>query len=227
MPAQPLAFDPRFVPVVASDEDHRLRPAPRERLTAGGLRTLFAQPPRWTPELRVEPAFVDRAPAQAAVLLPLVMRDELTLLLTQRTAHLNTHSGQIALPGGKLDPSDADATAAALRETHEEIGLPPERVEVVGTLPVYVTGTAFIVTPVVGLVHPGFELQPNPHEVDDVFEVPLSFLMNPAHHRRHRLEFEGRWREWYSMPYGEGEKQRFIWGATAGMLRNFYRLLSA
>ena len=114
-----------------------------------------------------------------------------------------------------------------MRETFEEIGIPPERIEVLGTLPVYVTGTSFIVTPVVGLVQPGFELVPNPDEVDDVFEVPLSFLMNPLHHRRHAFDFEGVVREWYSMPYQDGDQERFIWGATAGMLRNFYRLLSA
>ncbi len=219
------AFDPRLVPIVNVDET--THPAHPERLTASGLRKLFANPPLWTPELVREVKFADRAPAHAAVLLPLVMRDELTLLLTQRTAHLSTHSGQIALPGGKLDASDADATAAALRETFEEIGLPPERIEVLGTLPVYVTGTSFIVTPVVGLVQPGFELFPNPDEVDDVFEVPLSFLMNPLHHRRHAFDFEGVVREWYSMPYQDGDQERFIWGATAGMLRNFYRLLSA
>ena len=219
------AFDPRLVPIVNADDI--AHPAHPERLTANGLRQLFANPPDWTPELVREIKFANRAPAHAAVMLPLVMRDELTLLLTQRTAHLSTHSGQIALPGGKIDASDADATAAALRETFEEIGLPPERIEVLGTLPVYVTGTSFIVTPVVGLVEPGFELIPNPDEVDDVFEVPLSFLMNPLHHRRHAFDFEGVVREWYSMPYQDGDQERFIWGATAGMLRNFYRMLSA
>ena len=122
---------------------------------------------------------------RAAVLLPVVMRERLTLLLTQRSAHLATHAGQIALPGGKLDATDANAVAAALRETHEEIGIEPERIEVLGSLPDYTTGTAFVITPVVGLVVPGFKLRPNPGEVDEVFEVPLDFLMDPVNHRRH------------------------------------------
>jgi 8-oxo-dGTP pyrophosphatase MutT (NUDIX family) len=227
MTAPPPLFDPRQVPVLPwSAHDPMTRPDPRW-LTPSGLRERFSSPPVWTPELLREKRFMDRAPAQASVLLPVVMRERPTLLLTQRTAHLSTHSGQIALPGGKQDEADVDAVAAALRETQEEIGLAPERVEVLGALPIYVTGTAFIVTPVVGLIQPGFVLQPNPHEVDDVFEVPLDFLMDPVNHRRHAVEWGGVAREWYSMPYQDGGQERFIWGATAGMLRNFYRFLSA
>jgi 8-oxo-dGTP pyrophosphatase MutT (NUDIX family) len=116
---------------------------------------------------------------------------------------------------------------AALREAREEVGLPSSHVRVLGTLPEYVTGTAFVVTPVVALVEPGFELRPNPHEVADVFEVPLAFLMDPRNHHRHEAMWRGELRQWYAMPYQDGDVERFIWGATAGMLRNLYRMLVA
>ena len=170
---------------------------------------------------------MDRAPVHASVLLPIVMREQPTVLLTERTLHLADHSGQIAFPGGKADMIDADATATALREAQEEVGLTPVFVQVLGTLPHYTTGSAFIITPVVALVQPGFRLSLNRAEVAAVFEVPLEFLMNPAHHQRHVFEWQGMRREWFSMPYRDALRQRFIWGATAGMLRNFYRLLSA
>jgi len=226
-------FDPRSIPVLGID-DH-LAGVPLDRLSPQALRERFRHPPVWTPEHSVEKKFTDRTPALAAVLVPLVMRDEVTLLLTERTTNLSTHSGQVALPGGRTDDTDRDAADTALREAHEEIGLPRAHVEVLGTLPTYVTGTAFIITPVVALVKPGFALQPNPGEVADVFEVPLSYLMNPAHHRRHEVEFDGVLRQWLSMPYAEpaGEndsseaRERYIWGATAGMLRNLYRFLIA
>lgn len=228
-PGLPPLFDPRIAPVVGVDT--HLSGVPMEQLTPAALRQRFQAPPIWTPENSVEKKFGNREPALAAVLLPLVMRDELMLLLTERGAHLNTHSGQIAFPGGRTDDSDRDAVHTALREAEEEIGLPPAHVEVLGTLPTYVTGTAYIITPVVALVRPGFDIQPNPDEVADVFEVPLAFLMNPAHHRRHEAELGGVARQWLSMPWTSAQphlpKERYIWGATAGMLRNLYRFLAA
>ena len=226
-------FDPRSIPVLGIDS--HLAGVAFDRLTPQALRQRFMHPPVWTPEHSVEKKFSNRQPALAAVLLPLVMRDELTLLLTERSGNLSTHSGQIAFPGGRTDETDQDAVDTALREAQEEIALPRSFVEVLGTLPTYVTGSAFIITPVVALVRPGFLLQPNPGEVADVFEVPLGYLMNPAHHRRHEIEFDGVLRQWLSMPYTEPmtevvspePRERYIWGATAGMLRNFYRFLSA
>lgn len=229
MPFVPLSrlpnFDPRRVPVGRIDSG--LPAVGRERLSPEALQRRFADPPRWRPEVEAEKMFVDRPPAHAAVLVPVVMRAQPTVLLTERTEHLSNHSGQIAFPGGKVDDVDADATATALRETHEEVGLDGPGIEVIGTLPIYATGSAFIITPVVALVQPGFVLHPNPDEVADVFEVPLDFLMNPANHHLQVFEWEGMRREWFSMPYQDHGKERFIWGATAGMLRNFYRFLSA
>ena len=219
------AFDPQQVPVFQVDT--HLEAVPVQHLTPAALLARFANPPLWQPELVRERKFMDRAPAQAAVLLGVVMRDEPTVLLTQRPSHMSTHAGQIAFAGGKCDDGDADAAATALREAHEEVGLEARHVQVLGTLPEYVTGSAFFVTPVVALISPAMTLQLNTQEVSDAFEVPLAFLMNPAHHRWHRHEFEGARREWLSMPYQDGTQQRFVWGATAGMLRNFYRFLKA
>lgn len=218
-------FDPRQVPVIGTDS--HLPAVPAAGQTPQALRARFAHPPRWQPEVRKEARFAPRTPAHAAVLVPLVLREELTVLLTQRTEQLSTHSGQVAFPGGRQDPEDADATATALREAQEEVGLDPGQVEVLGSLPVYETGTAFMVTPVVALVQPDAPLHPNPYEVADVFEVPLRFLLDPAHHQRHRLHWQGLEREWFSMPYLDGGRERYIWGATAGMLRNFYRFMAA
>jgi 8-oxo-dGTP pyrophosphatase MutT (NUDIX family) len=219
------AFDPQLVPVFQVDA--HLEAVPAQHLTPEALQARFANPPTWQPELVRERKFMNRAPAQAAVLVGLVMRDEPMVLLTQRPAHMSTHPGQIAFAGGKCDEGDANAAATALREAHEEVGLDARHVQVLGTLPEYVTGSAFYVTPVVALISPAMTLQLNTHEVSDAFEVPLAFLMNPAHHRWHRHDFEGVTREWLSMSYQDGEQLRFVWGATAGMLRNFYRFLRA
>lgn len=225
MPVLP-AFDPRQVPVTGIDTHHPAVPA--SALTAASIRERSARTMAWTPEFSKEVRFSDRPPTRAAVLVPLVQQPEgLTVLLTQRTAHLNSHSGQIAFPGGKVDPEDRDAAHTALREAHEEVGLDPVHAEVLGTLPEYATGSGFVVTPVLALVSPQATWVPNPHEVADVFEVPLAFLMNPAHHRHHAVEWAGQMRHWMSMPYMQDARERFIWGATAAMLRNLYGYLLA
>lgn len=216
-------FDPRTVPVLGVDA--HLPAVPAQQQTPQALRQRFLAPPAWTPEVAAEKRFSNRAPAHASVLVPIVLREQPMVLLTERTTHLSTHSGQVAFPGGRADPEDASPAATALREAEEEVGLESRFVEVLGVLPTYRTGSAFIIAPVVALVQPDCVLRPNPYEVAEIFEVPLSFLLDPAHHQRHAVEWEGVRREWFSMPYHDGVRSHFIWGATAGMLRNFYRFL--
>lgn len=169
----------------------------------------------------LEPGIVYR---EAAVLVPLVNRPAgLNVLLIQRTDGPDDHAGQIAFPGGKVEPHDGTAIEAALRETHEETGLAREFVEVLGFLDTYRTGTRFEIAPVVGIVEEGFSLVPEPLEVADIFEVPLAFLMDPANHRTDSRVWKGKRRHFYAMPYGE----RYIWGATAGILRNMFERLYA
>jgi 8-oxo-dGTP pyrophosphatase MutT (NUDIX family) len=218
-------FDPRTVPVLGIDS--HLPAVASEAMSPAALRERFRSPPNWEPEVRSEPKFADRPAARASVLVPVVMRERPSVILTERTTHLSTHSGQVAFPGGRRDDTDVDEAHTALREAHEEIGLGSELVEVLGTLPTYTTGSRFIITPVVALVSPDYQLTLNAYEVADAFEVPLEFLMNPAHHRRHVIEWANARREWFSMPYMDGNHERFVWGATAGMLRNFYRFLAA
>lgn len=158
----------------------------------------------------------------AAVLIPVIAQAQgLTVLFTQRTQHLKSHSGQVSFPGGRAEPGDASAEFTALREAQEEIGLAPERVEILGRLPEYHTRTGFRVTPVIGLIQPPLELTPDPREVESVFEVPLSFLLDPANRQRRTRELQGRSVGFYVFEY----QGHMIWGATAGMLVNLHKML--
>ena len=159
----------------------------------------------------------------AAVLVPLVNRaDGVTVLLTQRTADMPSHAGQIAFPGGRRATGE-DAVAAALRETEEEVGIARTFVDVVGAVDLYRTGTGFEITPIVGILSPGFTVRADPREVADVFEVPLEHFLDEVNHKLDSREYQGRQRRYYAMPYGE----RYIWGATAGMMKNLYFILTA
>lgn len=172
--------------------------------------------PGITEELRTRP-FRD-----AAVLIPVIDHSAApTVLLTKRSAALRTHSGQIAFPGGRIDPGDGDAETAALRECEEETGIGAEHVEIVGRLPDYMAGSGFRIYPILSVLKPGFEVRPNPHEVDAVFEVPLSFLMDEANHAQGSRIVAGHMRHYFEMPYGDW----YIWGVTAGIIRLMYERL--
>ncbi|MBL8323447.1 MAG: CoA pyrophosphatase [Rubrivivax sp.] len=231
MTRPPRILDPHQVPVVGHDA--HLPPIAPERLNARTIAERFAARRDFAPEFGGDgrPHFTEQQ-RPAAVLVPLVDRaGGLRVLLTRRTDHLRDHAGQISFPGGGCEPADANAAATALREAEEEVGLARRHVQVLGELPVYQTVTGFHVTPVVALVQPLFELSLDSFEVAEAFEVPLAFLMMPAHHRRHVFTYEGGQRQFLSMPWhGTGSEGRpreyFIWGATAAMLRNLYRFLS-
>lgn len=157
------------------------------------------------------------------MLVPIIAHPSaLTVLFTRRTPHLRRHSGQVSFPGGRAEPHDPTPESTALRETHEEIGLAPERVEVLARMPDYLTRTGYRVTPVIGLIVPPLELVPDSREVDEVFEVPLAFLLDPANAQRRMREIEGRTVGYYVFEY----QDRVIWGATAGMLVNLHRMLA-
>jgi len=227
----PRILDPRQVPIAGADA-HLPALLPK-RLALAALRERFASTDVWSPEFPGDGMrWGNRAAVAAAVLVPLVMRDAgLHVLLTRRTEHLRDHAGQISFPGGRSEPEDSDAADTALREAEEEVGLPRSQVEVLGRLPDYITVTGFIVTPVVALVQPPLQLVLDSFEVAEAFEVPLEFLMTPAHHRRHVFSFEGGERQFLSMPWhgvgADGQpREYFIWGATAAMLRNLYRYLA-
>jgi 8-oxo-dGTP pyrophosphatase MutT (NUDIX family) len=219
--AKPL-FDPRQLPIDAIAGEAAV---PAAHLAPDWLRARFAAPPPWQPERKEEWPATPRADAKvAAVLIPLVSRAHgMTLLLTQRTAHLNNHAGQISFPGGRAESYDASPVETALREAAEEIGLDRRHVEILGQLPEYFTGTGYRVTPVVALLTPPFEVHPDPSEVAEIFEVPLAFLLDGQNHQRKSITLpdDGGRRSFYTMPY----ERFYIWGATAGMLRNLFHIL--
>jgi 8-oxo-dGTP pyrophosphatase MutT (NUDIX family) len=216
-------FDPLDLPIESVAGEARLD---AERMQEEWLRRRFTEERPWTPEINVEQQIrqVAGTPRPAAVLMPIVLRAQgPTLLFTQRTADLKDHAGQISFPGGRTELSDVSPVDTALRETEEEIGLARRHVEVIGSLPEYFTGTGYRVTPVAGLIRPPFDVVPDPREVAEIFEVPLAFLMDGMNHQRRTIELPndlGR-RTFYTMPY----ERFFIWGATAGMLRNLFHFL--
>ena len=229
-------FDPEQLPVVPTEAS--LPALGVTRLTAEFVRERLQMPPDWQPEQTDESRLIDASLKlrEAAVLVPLVQREAgLTVLLTQRNASLSQHAGQVSFPGGGREDFDRDMVDTALRETMEEVGISADHIEVIGRLPDYITGTGFHVSPIVGLLVPDFTLQPDPSEVAEVFEVPLAFLMDPANHEVRELRWEDRVRRFYAMPYRRSGRSgqasdsghHFIWGATAGMLRNLYHLLAA
>lgn len=232
-------FDPRQSTLVARAD--AFVSVPLERLQASGLRRHFAAAPVWHPEICLEPALAADANAggaekiAAAVLIPLVSyQDRLRVLLTRRTDHLHDHAGQISFPGGRSQVEDAQPEATALRETQEEIGLPAQQIEVLGRLPDYHTATGYCVTPIVGLMSAPLALQLESFEVAEAFEVPLDFLMDARNHQLREITVGANTRRFYVMQYQDNQSQNdqsqreyFIWGATAGMLRNLYRFLLA
>lgn len=222
-------FDPEQAPLDPAFTDPRVRgePVEADKLTAQAVRVRLRTPPDWQPEIVADGRLLTAhdPPRPAAVLIPLVMRPVgLTVLLTRRTAHLHDHAGQISFPGGRVEEHDADAVATALRETEEEVGLGPAHIEVLGSLPLYATATGYTVTPVVALVDDRFSLALDTFEVEEVFEPPLAFLMDPANHERRIVDLGATRRTFYAMPFDVGRRY-FIWGATAAMLRNLYHLL--
>lgn len=234
-----MSFDPETALLVERGSDQPVLSS--YLLSSAGFRQAFGRDPTWVPEYGDDVVqAIRREHTQqlkpASVLIPVVPRaGQLQVVLTQRTAHLHDHGGQISFPGGRQEPEDKTPQQTALREANEEIGLTLHQVEVLGLLPDYLTATGYRVTPVVALVQTDTVWTPDPNEVAEVFETPLSFLMNPAHHEKRQV----RWselrqeqvienvRHFYAMPWQQAGRNYFIWGATAAMLRNLYLFLRA
>jgi len=225
-------IDPRQLPLDSGFDDLRARgeAIAAERLTPQALRRRFSVSAPWTPEIVSDAALAEAGEPRkpAAVLIPLMRTGErVDVLLTHRARNLSDHAGQISFPGGRIEPSDTDPVGAALREASEETGLPIERIELLGALPVYVTITRFEVTPVVGMIEAPVKWKLDSSEVEDAFEVPLAFLMDPGNHQRRIATARGERRLVYSIPYQDGSQERFIWGVTAAIVRNLYAFLKA
>lgn len=221
-------FDPQTQPIVPTPQD--LPPLAPATIQLDFICSAFCRVVHW----QVEPVFTDSFhietqdltnTIEAAVFFPLVQRaDGLYVLFTRRASHLYDHAGQISFPGGRIEPGDRDAVAAALRETQEEIGVDPKFIRLIGAQPSFLTSTRFTMKPIIGVLQPGFSICPDSTEVAEVFEVPLSFLMDPSHHHLHLANLPGGGHRYYfSMPWGP----YFIWGATAALVRNFYHYLAA
>lgn len=220
-------FDPQVQPIVPSKV---LQPLSQASLQLDFICSAFDHPVEW----EVEPVFTDSFQADAldaqgvihaAVFFPLVQRPSgLHVLFTRRASHLYDHAGQISFPGGRIEPSDHDAIAAALRETYEEIGVTPDFIRLIGTQPGFLTSTGFTMKPIIGLIRPGFTITPDTTEVAEVFEVPLSILMDTGLHRLHEAQLPGGGHRFY---FSISWKSYFIWGATAALIRNFYHYLAA
>lgn len=232
-----LIFDPRQAELLPLSQIYSV---PFERLSADGLRRHFSNPQHWEKAAFEAPLSAQESLYQtsipAAVLIPIVNRSDQThVLFTRRTEHLHEHAGQISFPGGRCEPTDLHPEATALRETAEEIGLSINHIELLGRLPGYLTSTGYHVTPIVGLVQPTAAFELDHFEVAEIFEVPLKFLMDAHHHQLRQIIFTlekeqlSRTRQFYAIPYRDANQQQeyFIWGATAGILRNLYQFLLA
>lgn len=224
-PSHPT-FDPALQPEVKQPGATPLAP---HVLELDFIRQAFQRPVSWQVEPLFRHAFSSDPKAlkglrKAAVFMPLVQRPQgVHVIFTRRADHLSDHAGQVSFPGGCIEPADESDIAAALRETNEEIGITQDYIELMGTHPSLITTTRFRMLPVVGAVRPGFTIRPDPGEVAEVFEVPLSVLMDPEQHRLHHAPLIGADRHYYSMTW----ESYFIWGATAALIRNFYRFLAA
>jgi 8-oxo-dGTP pyrophosphatase MutT (NUDIX family) len=222
-----MTIDPRQLPLDRAFDDPRVRgePLALERLTPAALRRRFSNNRPWVPELQSDVVRADSTEPlkPAAVLIPLIRHDDqVGVLLTQRARHLHDHAGQISFPGGRIEPTDPGPIEAALREAAEETGLGVTQIELLGTLPIYLTVTRFEVTPVVGMMPGPVSTTLDASEVEDAFEVPLAFLMDPGNQQRRVASAGGQQRFVYTIPYHDGSRERMIWGVTAAIVRNLY-----